>query len=490
MSGLIPPRGIDDVFKRAAGFKAFDLARDIFRYFVGIGIGGVVRRQHDFWMGPERAVGRKRLIGEDIERRRAERAVVETCQNVGFVLQPAPPGIDQDRRAQRAVPVEFRKQPALQDMPRIHRERQQANENIGPFQERTELRLSVKAFDTIDPLRSSAPARDAKTYSRQQFGGVRPQRAKTHDADRNRACRPLKFWLPAFLALAGSQVRLLPMMHQYVKHDIFGHTIGEVADRNANQRHIRQARIGHQRIDPCAEIENHPQVRKCRQFARGRLPDRGVVHIRRIDGRIGQQKNAAVLADLVESLLPSLRRPVFGAAVNEQGQRAFVHRILASYIDRQATLAGCVSAAKYFRYPVGDVRTHSSSNQQELLRMLYAILCYHDEDTVGSWTKEQDAAVMKKLAVVQDKLTKQGRLGPVARLLPTTAATTLRKDDPPVVLDGPYAETKEQLLGFYVVDCKDLDEALADARVTGRANPGGAYEIRPVGMFAPGRTAT
>jgi len=87
------------------------------------------------------------------------------------------------------------------------------------------------------------------------------------------------------------------------------------------------------------------------------------VHIRRIEGRIGQQKNAAVLADLVESLLPSFRRPVFGAAVNEQGQRAFVRRILASYIDRQATLAGCVSAAKYFRYPVGDVRTHSSSNQ-------------------------------------------------------------------------------------------------------------------------------
>ena len=81
--------------------------------------------------------------------------------------------------------------------------------------------------------------------------------------------------------------------------------------------------------------------------------------------------------------------------------------------------------------------------------MLYAILCYHDEDFVGSWTKEQDAAVMDKLAVVQDKLAKQGRLGPVARLLPTTAATTLRKDDPPLVLDGPFAETKEQLLGFY-----------------------------------------
>ena len=118
--------------------------------------------------------------------------------------------------------------------------------------------------------------------------------------------------------------------------------------------------------------------------------------------------------------------------------------------------------------------------------MLYAILCYHDEDFVGSWTKEQDAAVMTKLAAVQDTLAKQGRLGPVARLLPTTAATTLRKENPPLVLDGPYAETKEQLLGFYLVDCKDLDAALEVARDLGAANPGGAYEIRPVGQFAPG----
>ena len=118
--------------------------------------------------------------------------------------------------------------------------------------------------------------------------------------------------------------------------------------------------------------------------------------------------------------------------------------------------------------------------------MLYAILCYHDEDFVGSWSKEQDAAVMKKLALVQDRLRTQRRLGPVARLLPTTSATTLRKDDPPVVLDGPYAETKEQLLGFYIVDCSNLDEAVDVARDLGSATPGGAYEIRPVGLFHPG----
>ena len=121
--------------------------------------------------------------------------------------------------------------------------------------------------------------------------------------------------------------------------------------------------------------------------------------------------------------------------------------------------------------------------------MLYAILCYNDEDLVGSWSKEQDQEVMKKLAVVQDKLARHGRLGPVARLLPTTAATTLRKENPPLVLDGPYAETKEQLLGFYVIECEDLEAALDVARDLAKANPGGAYEVRPVRSFNPGSLA-
>jgi hypothetical protein len=137
---------------------------------------------------------------------------------------------------------------------------------------------------------------------------------------------------------------------------------------------------------------------------------------------------------------------------------------------------------------VGSGHTGSSSGRKkkEPLRMLYAILCYHNEDIVGAWSKEHDAAVMEKLAVVQDKLRKQGRLGPVARLLPTTAATTLRKEDPPLIVDGPYAETKEQLLGFYLIDCKNLEEALEAARELGNANPGGSYEIRPVGLFDAG----
>lgn len=123
--------------------------------------------------------------------------------------------------------------------------------------------------------------------------------------------------------------------------------------------------------------------------------------------------------------------------------------------------------------------------------MLYALLCYHDEDVVGSWTKQEDDAVMAKLDVVHQKLAKQGKFGPAARLLPTTAATTLRKNqEPPLVIDGPFAETKEQLLGFYVIDCSGLDEAVEIARDLARANPGGAYEIRPIGLFLPGSGVT
>jgi hypothetical protein len=117
--------------------------------------------------------------------------------------------------------------------------------------------------------------------------------------------------------------------------------------------------------------------------------------------------------------------------------------------------------------------------------MLYTVLCYNDEAAVFSWTKEEDDAVMARLDVVHQKWEKQGKLKPSIRLLPTSAATTLRKKDD-VVLDGPYAETKEQLLGFYVIDVESLEEGLTFARELAVANPGGAYELRPIMIFNPG----
>ncbi|NLR96820.1 YciI family protein [Rhizobium sp. P38BS-XIX] len=124
--------------------------------------------------------------------------------------------------------------------------------------------------------------------------------------------------------------------------------------------------------------------------------------------------------------------------------------------------------------------------------MLYAILCYNDEDTVFAWSKEQEDATMARLIAVQEPLRQAGKLGPVARLMPTTAATTLRKGkDEPIVIDGPFAETKEQLLGFYVVDFETLDEAIGFSKELAAANPGvGSYEIRPLYVFRPGAAAT
>ena len=119
--------------------------------------------------------------------------------------------------------------------------------------------------------------------------------------------------------------------------------------------------------------------------------------------------------------------------------------------------------------------------------MLYAILCYNSEKTVFGWTKEQDDAVMARLAVVHTRLAAEGKMGPAARLGPTAMATTLLKgQQPPLIVDGPYAETKEALLGFYIVDVESKDEAVRIAQDLEKANPGaGAYEVRQVNYFLP-----
>lgn len=117
--------------------------------------------------------------------------------------------------------------------------------------------------------------------------------------------------------------------------------------------------------------------------------------------------------------------------------------------------------------------------------MQYAILCYDHESEVCAWSKEEDDAVMGRLATVQEKLAKEGKLGPVARLMPSKDARTLRRATSKVT-DGPFAETKEMLLGFFIVDCATMDEALEAARQLAAAHPSkGSYEVRPLMMFQP-----
>jgi hypothetical protein len=122
--------------------------------------------------------------------------------------------------------------------------------------------------------------------------------------------------------------------------------------------------------------------------------------------------------------------------------------------------------------------------------MLYAFLCCHDEAVVNSWTKAEDDAVLAKRRQVTDKLAAAGKLGPAVRLMPTTTATTVRMNREtgrePVVLDGPFAETKEALLGFYLIDCDSLEHAIETAKQIGRDEKV-TFEIRPVKLYLPQR---
>jgi hypothetical protein len=115
--------------------------------------------------------------------------------------------------------------------------------------------------------------------------------------------------------------------------------------------------------------------------------------------------------------------------------------------------------------------------------MLYALLAYHVEADVMSWTAEQDATLMEKLLRAHERMKSKAGLGPTARLGETRRARTLRNG---VVVDGPFAETKEQLLGFYMLDCADDDAAVDAARELQRVNPGAVYEIRPIRRYIPG----
>jgi hypothetical protein len=116
--------------------------------------------------------------------------------------------------------------------------------------------------------------------------------------------------------------------------------------------------------------------------------------------------------------------------------------------------------------------------------MLYAFLAYHAEGVIDALTPEQDEALMEELHAVHRRLLADGHMGPSARLGLTHTATTVRPRS--AVLDGPFAETKEQLLGFYVMDFPSLDEAIEAARALNRANPSAVYEIRPVRFYVSG----
>ena len=114
--------------------------------------------------------------------------------------------------------------------------------------------------------------------------------------------------------------------------------------------------------------------------------------------------------------------------------------------------------------------------------MRYLMMIYSQERPEGPPPEELDGIVKAHVAVM-DESSKKGVLRGVERLKPTTTATTVRmKDGNALTTDGPFAETKEQLAGYYILECQNLDEAIDWAKriPTGCRGSEGAIEIRPI----------
>jgi hypothetical protein len=115
--------------------------------------------------------------------------------------------------------------------------------------------------------------------------------------------------------------------------------------------------------------------------------------------------------------------------------------------------------------------------------MKYALTIYGDEHAAESATPEEMQGVSQAYGQLTQEMQDKGVYVAGEGLYPTQTATTVRvRGDDRTVTDGPFAETKEQLGGFYLVDCKDLDEAIEwAAKIPGAQN--GSVEIRPVMVF-------
>jgi hypothetical protein len=112
--------------------------------------------------------------------------------------------------------------------------------------------------------------------------------------------------------------------------------------------------------------------------------------------------------------------------------------------------------------------------------MKYMMLIYANEAALQSASKEAAAAISAPYAAYTEAMAKAGVLVGGGRLRPTTSASTVRiADGKTKVLDGPYAETKEQLGGYYMIDVPDLDAALSWAARCPGANHG-SIEVRPL----------
>ncbi|MDQ2775581.1 MAG: YciI family protein [Acidobacteriota bacterium] len=113
--------------------------------------------------------------------------------------------------------------------------------------------------------------------------------------------------------------------------------------------------------------------------------------------------------------------------------------------------------------------------------MRYMLLIYSREDESATPGEIQEVATAHR--AVMDEAGRRGIFCAADPLAPTSTATTVRVDGANVLLtDGPFAETKEQLAGYYILDCQDLDEAIEWAAKipTSCQGAAGCVEVRPI----------
>ena len=116
--------------------------------------------------------------------------------------------------------------------------------------------------------------------------------------------------------------------------------------------------------------------------------------------------------------------------------------------------------------------------------MKYLLLMYADESIGSKRSKEEMQAAAKTWAEFRKEMSASGVLISSSGVAPDTSATTVRvRNDKTLITDGPFAETHEQLGGYFLVDCKDLDEAIRWAEKVPTAKYG-SIEIRP--LWSPG----
>ena len=112
--------------------------------------------------------------------------------------------------------------------------------------------------------------------------------------------------------------------------------------------------------------------------------------------------------------------------------------------------------------------------------MKYILLIYGNEVENAKRTQEQTGALLKDFGAFTESIQRGGSYLGGDRLQATTAATTVRvREGKTLTTDGPFAETKEQLGGYYLIEAKDLDEAIAIAARVPAARYG-SVEVRPI----------